>query len=126
MLGRVESFEFADIDKQKAAELERGGATVIVDSCRKNGDIYEVNMRVAFDKASQRPRVASRLDLQQRVLPDRSEEEPHRQQRRRGDAAGRQRGGALVQVRPGREGHAGRPHVHLPHGRGDHPRAGRV
>jgi hypothetical protein len=52
VLGRVESFEFADIDKQKAAELERGGATVIVDSCRKNGDIYEVNMRVAFAKAS--------------------------------------------------------------------------
>jgi hypothetical protein len=52
VLGRVESFEFPDIDKQKAAELERGGATVIVDSCRKNGDIYEVNMRVAFDKAS--------------------------------------------------------------------------
>jgi hypothetical protein len=52
VLGKVESFEFADIDKQKAAELERGGATVIVDSCRKNGDIYEVNMRVAFDKAA--------------------------------------------------------------------------
>jgi hypothetical protein len=52
VLGRVESFEFPDIDKQKAAELERGGATVIVDSCRRNGDIYEVNMRVAFDKAS--------------------------------------------------------------------------
>ena len=51
-LGRVESFEFADIDKLKAAELERGGATVTVDSCRKNGDIYEVNMRVTFDKAS--------------------------------------------------------------------------
>ena len=52
VLGRVESFEFPDIDKQKSAEVERGGATVIVDSCRKNGDIYEVNMRVAFDKAS--------------------------------------------------------------------------
>ena len=51
-LGRVESFEFTDIDKLKAAELERGGATVTVDSCRKNGDIYEVNMRVTFDKAS--------------------------------------------------------------------------
>jgi hypothetical protein len=51
-LGRVESFEFADIDKLKAAELERGGAVVTVDSCRKNGDIYEVNMRVTFDKAS--------------------------------------------------------------------------
>lgn len=52
VLGKTESFEFADIDKQKAAEIERGGATVVVDSCRKNGDIYEVNMRVAFDKAS--------------------------------------------------------------------------
>jgi hypothetical protein len=51
-LGRVESFEFTDIDKLKAAELERGGATVTVDSCRRNGDIYEVNMRVTFDKAS--------------------------------------------------------------------------
>jgi hypothetical protein len=52
VLGKVESFEFANIDKQRAAEQERGGATVIVDSCRKNGDIYEVNMRVAFDKAN--------------------------------------------------------------------------
>ncbi|MCI0362192.1 MAG: hypothetical protein L0211_27240 [Planctomycetaceae bacterium] len=51
-LGRVESFEFADIDKLKTMELERGGATVVVDSFRKNGDIYEVNMRVTFDKAS--------------------------------------------------------------------------
>jgi hypothetical protein len=52
VLGRVESFEFADLDKLRGAELERGGATVVVDSCRKNGDIYEVNMRVAFDKAN--------------------------------------------------------------------------
>ncbi|MEX2174390.1 MAG: hypothetical protein WD872_08510 [Pirellulaceae bacterium] len=52
VLGKVESFEFAGLDKLKASELERGGATVIVDQCRKNGDIYEVNMRVAFDKAA--------------------------------------------------------------------------
>lgn len=52
VLGRVESFEFANLETLKAAELERGGATVVVDSFRKNGDIYEVNMRVAFDKAS--------------------------------------------------------------------------
>jgi len=51
-LGRVESFEFADIDKLKAAELERGGATVTVDSCRKNGDIYDISMRVRFDRAA--------------------------------------------------------------------------
>ncbi len=55
VLGKVETFEFTDIDKverAKAAELERGGVTVIVDSCRKNGDIYDVSMRVRFDRAA--------------------------------------------------------------------------
>jgi hypothetical protein len=52
VLGKVESFEFADIDKAKSAELERGGVTVTVESCRKNGDIYDINMRVRFDRAA--------------------------------------------------------------------------
>jgi hypothetical protein len=52
VLGKTETFEFADIDKAKSAELERGGATVVVENCRKNGDIYEVNMRVRFDRAA--------------------------------------------------------------------------
>ncbi|HEX5104236.1 MAG TPA: hypothetical protein VFV87_10520, partial [Pirellulaceae bacterium] len=52
VLGKIESFEFADLDKLKSAELERGGVTVIVESCRKNGDIYDVSMRVRFDKAA--------------------------------------------------------------------------
>lgn len=55
VLGKVETFEFTDIDKlerAKAAELERGGVTVIVESCRKNGDIYDVEMRVRFDRAA--------------------------------------------------------------------------
>jgi hypothetical protein len=52
VLGKVETFEFPDLDKVKSAELERGGVTVTVESCRKNGDIYEVNMRVRFDKAA--------------------------------------------------------------------------
>jgi len=51
LLGKIESFEFDNIDKAKSAELERGGVTVIVESCRKNGDIYQVNMRVRFDRA---------------------------------------------------------------------------
>lgn len=51
VLGKIESFEFDNIDKAKSAELERGGVTVIVESCRKNGDIYQVNMRVRFDRA---------------------------------------------------------------------------
>jgi hypothetical protein len=55
VLGKVESFEFADIDKidkAKSAEQERGGVTVVVESCRKNGDIYDVGMRVRFDRAA--------------------------------------------------------------------------
>jgi hypothetical protein len=52
VLGKVESFEFANVDKLKSAELERGGVTVTVESCRKNGDIYDVSMRVRFDKAA--------------------------------------------------------------------------
>jgi hypothetical protein len=52
VLGKVETFEFADLDKAKAAELERGGVTVTVESCRKNGDIYDVSMRVRFDRAA--------------------------------------------------------------------------
>lgn len=52
LLGTVETFEFADIQQAKRAEQERGGVTVIVESCRKNGDIYDVNMRVRFERAA--------------------------------------------------------------------------
>jgi hypothetical protein len=52
VLGKIESFEFTDIDKAKSAELERGGVTVVVENCRKNGDIYDVSMRVRFDRAA--------------------------------------------------------------------------
>jgi hypothetical protein len=52
VLGRVETFEFADLEKIKNAEQERGGATVSVEQCQKNGEIYDVEMRVRFDKAA--------------------------------------------------------------------------
>jgi hypothetical protein len=52
VLGSVETFEFNDIDKVKSADIERGGVTVTVESCRKNGDIYDVSMRVRFDRAA--------------------------------------------------------------------------
>jgi hypothetical protein len=52
VLGKIESFEFADLEKVKSAELERGGVTVVVENCRKNGDIYDVSMRVRFDRAA--------------------------------------------------------------------------
>jgi hypothetical protein len=52
VLGKVETFEFANVDKARSAELERGGVTVVVESCRKNGDVYAVSMRVRFDRAA--------------------------------------------------------------------------
>lgn len=52
VLGKVETFEFPEIDKAKSVEQERGGVTVTVESCRRNGDIYDVNMRVRFDRAA--------------------------------------------------------------------------
>ncbi len=51
-LGKVETFEFADIDKARDVRLERGGVIVVVESCRKNGDVYDINLRVRFDQAA--------------------------------------------------------------------------
>lgn len=52
LLGKVETFEFADVEKAKSVEQERGGVTVTVENCRKNGDVYDVSMRVRFDRAA--------------------------------------------------------------------------
>jgi hypothetical protein len=52
LLGKVETFEFADLEKAKSVEQERGGVTVTVENCRKNGDVYDVSMRVRFDRAA--------------------------------------------------------------------------
>lgn len=52
LLGKVEAFEFADVEKAKSVEQERGGVTVTVENCRKNGDVYDVSMRVRFDRAA--------------------------------------------------------------------------
>jgi hypothetical protein len=52
VLGKVESFEFADIDKVKSAEQERGGVVVLVENCRKNGDVYDISLRVRYDRAA--------------------------------------------------------------------------
>lgn len=52
VLGRVETFEFADLDKVKKAEEERGGVTVAIDEARRNNDIFDVSIRVQFDKAA--------------------------------------------------------------------------
>jgi hypothetical protein len=52
VLGKVESFEFENIDKAKASEQDRGGVSVVVENCRKNGDIYDISMRIRFDRAA--------------------------------------------------------------------------
>ena len=52
VLGKIETFEFANIDKAKSAEQERGGVTIVLENCRKNGDIYDVSLRVRFDRAA--------------------------------------------------------------------------
>jgi len=52
VLGRVEAFEFADLEQARSVEQERGGVVVTVEQCRKNGDIYDVSMRVRYDKAA--------------------------------------------------------------------------
>lgn len=52
VLGRVEAFEFENLDKTRASQQQRGGVTVTVDSCRKNDEIYDVQFRVRFDKAA--------------------------------------------------------------------------
>ena len=52
VLGKVETFEFPDVEKLKSAEQERGGVVVVVEQFRKNGDIYDVNIRLRFDKAA--------------------------------------------------------------------------
>ena len=51
VLGRVEEFEFTDLDKAKGVEQERGGVTVVMKECRKNDEIYDIQVRVKFDKA---------------------------------------------------------------------------
>jgi len=49
--GRVETFEFGNLEGARAIEQRKAGATVILDQVRKNVDLYEVRVRVRFDKA---------------------------------------------------------------------------
>lgn len=50
--GRVETFTFEQLTKLKDAQQQKAGATVIVQTVRKNGDVYEVRMVLRFDKAA--------------------------------------------------------------------------
>jgi hypothetical protein len=48
--GRTETFEFADLAAAKSVEQSRAGVTVVLDQVRKNVDVYEIRVRVRFDR----------------------------------------------------------------------------
>lgn len=50
--GRVESFEFSGLEAAKTAEQQKAGAIVTLEPIRKNGEVYEVRVRLKFDKAA--------------------------------------------------------------------------
>ncbi len=52
VLGRVEEFEFANLDTAKNVEQERGGVVVTLERFRRNGEIFDAEIRVRFDKAA--------------------------------------------------------------------------
>jgi hypothetical protein len=49
--GQIETFKFTDILHAKKVEKRIAGATVTLDEVRKNGDTWEVFMRLRFDDA---------------------------------------------------------------------------
>lgn len=49
--GRTAAFEFENLEGAKAVEQHKAGVTVILDQVRKNADLYEMRVRVRFDKA---------------------------------------------------------------------------
>jgi hypothetical protein len=50
--GRVEAFEFADLDAAEDEEIRKGAVTVVLQKVRKNAALYEVFMLVRFDEAA--------------------------------------------------------------------------
>ena len=50
--GKVETFEFTDISKAKNVVQRRAGVAVVLEEVRKNDEVYDVRMRVEFDKAA--------------------------------------------------------------------------
>ncbi len=50
--GRVESFEFSDIENARDVQQERAGVVMTFERMRKNVDLYEVRMSLRFDDAA--------------------------------------------------------------------------
>jgi hypothetical protein len=49
--GRVEAFEFEDLENAKSVEQSQADVTVVLDQVRKNVAVYEVRMRARYDRA---------------------------------------------------------------------------
>ena len=52
ILGRLEAFEYGGLDKLANDSQNRGGVTVTFERAKKNGEVYDVELRVQFDKAA--------------------------------------------------------------------------
>jgi hypothetical protein len=50
--GRTETFRFENLETAEKVDQRRGGALVTLDRVRKNGEIWELYMRVQFDETS--------------------------------------------------------------------------
>jgi hypothetical protein len=50
--GKIETFEFENISTAKNVVQRRAGVAVVLEGVHKNGDVYDVRMRVEFDKAA--------------------------------------------------------------------------
>jgi hypothetical protein len=50
--GRVEAFEFAELEDAEDEEIRKGAVTVVLQKVRKNAALYEVFMLVRFDEAA--------------------------------------------------------------------------
>jgi hypothetical protein len=48
--GRVETFEFAKLKDAKKVEIQRAGVVVTLDEVRRNKDLWEVRVRIRYDK----------------------------------------------------------------------------
>ncbi|MCH8921815.1 MAG: hypothetical protein IIA67_01565 [Planctomycetes bacterium] len=48
--GRVETFEFDKLKEAKNVEIQRAGVVVTLDTVRRNNDLWEVRVRIRYDK----------------------------------------------------------------------------
>jgi hypothetical protein len=52
VLGRVETFEFPQVARARQLEQQRGGVTVVLEAARRSGDLFDVTVRVRYERAA--------------------------------------------------------------------------